>query len=140
MFDHKELSFKVRKALVVLQKGLAQEREETKQMLAVYHKYTRGEASEQEMLEANQQFRDVIKGLGLSVVVILPFSPITLPAIVKLGQKFGIEVLPSAFKEQFHLENDGKSLQMGAIPEDSNKTPPVDSSESDLAETPKHRD
>lgn len=106
IFDHKALSFKMRKALVVLQKGLAQESAETKQMLAIYHKYTRGEATEQEMLEANQQFKDVIKGLGLSVVVILPFSPITLPAIVKLGKKVGIDVLPSAFRE--HLNNDNQ--------------------------------
>lgn len=102
----------MRKALLVLQKGMAQEREETRKMLITYHKYTRGEATEQEMLEANQQFRDVIKGLGLSVVVILPFSPITLPAIVKLGQRFGIEVLPSGFREQYHLETAPKAMQL----------------------------
>ncbi len=102
----------MRKALVVLQKGLAQESAETRQMLAIYHKYTRGEATEQEMQEANQQFKDVIKGLGLSVVVILPFSPITLPAIVKLGKKVGIDVLPSAFREHY------KGLNEPPVPSD----------------------
>lgn len=53
------------------------------------------------MEEANKQFVDVIRGLGLGVLVVLPFSPITLPFIVKLGERIGVNVLPSAFKLDF---------------------------------------
>jgi hypothetical protein len=49
------------------------------------------------MKEANQQFIDIIRGLGLGVLVVLPFAPITLPFVVKLGEKIGVNVLPSAF-------------------------------------------
>ena len=52
------------------------------------------------MEEANKQFRDLVKGLGLGVVVVLPFSPITIPIIVKLGQRLGVDVFPTAVKEQ----------------------------------------
>lgn len=97
--NHRELIIRVRRSLVVLRHGLAQETVETKEMIAVYQRYTRGQATDEEMQLANQQFLDVIKGLGLSVVVILPFSPITLPAIVKLGSRVGIDVLPSAFRD-----------------------------------------
>lgn len=95
----------MRKTMLVLKRGLAQEREETKAMLITYQRYTKGLASEAEMREANEQFKDVVRGLGLSVVAILPFSPITIPAIVKLGEKIGVEVIPSGFKNIDTSEN-----------------------------------
>ena len=52
------------------------------------------------MHTANLQLVDLLKGLGIGVVAILPFSPITIPFIIKVGQRFGIDVLPSAFYEQ----------------------------------------
>lgn len=97
--SHQTITENLRKSLLVLKKGLAQEKEETKRMLQIYHKFTIGDATEAELQEANQQFIDVLRSLGLSIVVILPFSPVTLPALVKLGNKLGIEILPSAFRE-----------------------------------------
>ena len=35
----------------------------------------------------------------------LPFSPITLPFIVKLGEKIGVNVLPSAFMKELQEED-----------------------------------
>ena len=66
-------------------------------MLSTYKRFTKGQASKQEMQDAHKQFVDVIRGLGLGVLAILPFSPITLPFVVKLGEKIGVNVLPSAF-------------------------------------------
>ena len=66
-------------------------------MLSTYKRFTKGQASKQEMQDAHKQFVDVIRGLGLGVLAILPFSPITLPFVVKLGEKLGVNVLPSAF-------------------------------------------
>ena len=83
--------------LLTVKRGLAQETRETKIMLTTYQRFTKGQASKLEMLEANKQFVDVIRGLGLGVLAVLPFSPITLPFVVKLGEKIGINVLPSAF-------------------------------------------
>jgi hypothetical protein len=87
--------------LLTVKRGLAQETRETKVMLRTYQRFTKGQASKQEMEEANKQFVDVIRGLGLGVLVVLPFSPITLPFIVKLGERIGVNVLPSAFKLDF---------------------------------------
>ncbi len=87
----------IKRVLVVITKGLAQETRETKVMLGTYQRFTRGRASKLEMEEANKQFVDVIRGLGLGVLAVLPFSPITLPFVVKLGEKIGVNVLPSAF-------------------------------------------
>jgi hypothetical protein len=87
----------LKRGLMTVKRGLAQESRETKIMLITYQRFTRGQASKLEMEEANKQFVDVIRGLGLGVLAILPFSPITLPFVVKLGEKIGVNVLPSAF-------------------------------------------
>ena len=87
----------LKRGLLNVKRGLAQETRETKIMLSTYQQFTKGRASKLEMEEANKQFIDVIRGLGLGVLAILPFSPITLPFVVKLGAKIGVNVLPSAF-------------------------------------------
>lgn len=98
LVNRRELMARVKQSLIALKQALAQEKAETKVMLSTYQRYRKGLASEEEMREANEQFKDLLRGLGLSVFAIMPFSPITIPAIVKLGQKVGIEVLPSSFK------------------------------------------
>jgi hypothetical protein len=101
-----------RKALIPLKagllnvkRGLAQETRETKVMLNTYRRFTEGRASKQEMEEANKQFVDVIRGLGLGVLAVLPFSPITLPLVVRLGEKIGVNVLPSAFMADYQEDD-----------------------------------
>jgi hypothetical protein len=87
----------LKRSLLAVKQGLAQETRETKVMLSTYKQFTKGQASKLEMEEANKQFVDVIRGLGLGILAVLPFSPITLPFVVKLGERIGINVLPSAF-------------------------------------------
>lgn len=84
--------------------ALAEETEQTKAMLATYQRYTQGLATQAELREANEQFKDLMKSIGLGFMAILPFSPITIPAIVKLGKKYGVEVLPSAFRNQMEKQ------------------------------------
>ena len=87
----------LKRGLLTVKQGLAEESRQTKTMLITYQRFTKGQASKLEMEEANKQFIDVIRGLGLGVLAILPFSPITLPFVVKLGERIGVNVLPSAF-------------------------------------------
>lgn len=79
--------------------ALAQEKQETIEMLHTYRKYTQGKATKGELKTANHQLIDLLKGVGLGVFAILPFAPITIPLIVKLGRMVGVEVLPSAFNK-----------------------------------------
>ena len=83
-------------------------------MLMTYQRFTKGQASKLEMKEANKQFIDVIRGLGLGVLAVLPFSPITLPFVVKLGEKIGVNVLPSAFMI-YPLENEVIDIQQEIV-------------------------
>lgn len=91
---------KIRRALVTLRDGLAQESVETKDMVVIYGRYSRGKATKEEMRIANRQLRDVVSSLGLGVLLVLPFAPLTLPIIVKLGKRFGIDIIPSAFSKE----------------------------------------
>ena len=100
----------LKRGLLTVKQGLAQESRETKIMLMTYQRFTKGQASKLEMKEANKQFIDVIRGLGLGVLAVLPFSPITLPFVVKLGEKIGVNVLPSAFMI-YPLENEVIDIQ-----------------------------
>ena len=79
--------------------ALAQEQDETKEMLSIYRKYTKRQASDVEMKIANKQFIDLLKGLGLGVFAILPFAPITIPIVVKVGSMVGVDILPSSFNK-----------------------------------------
>ncbi|MCP4600310.1 MAG: hypothetical protein GY847_07220 [Proteobacteria bacterium] len=97
--DIPNLKQMVRIKLEKIKGALAQETEQTKEMLDTYQRFVKGQASKDEMERANTQFKDILKTLGLGVLAVLPLSPITIPAIVSLGKKYGIEVLPDSFKE-----------------------------------------
>jgi len=95
--------------MVQLKFALQQEKLETKEMLVIYRRYTQGQASSDELKLANAQFVDILKGLGLGVFAILPFAPITIPIMVKLAQRVGVELLPSSFtSEQAKLKSVSK--------------------------------
>ena len=81
---------KLKVSLTKLRDGLSKETDETREMLEIYYKYTNGTASEADLAKANEQFRDVIKALGLGIFLILPAAPITIPFFVKLAQMVGI--------------------------------------------------
>ena len=86
--------------MIQLNIALAQEKKETKEMIAIYQKYTQGNATKAEMRLANDQFIDILKGLGLGVFALLPFAPITIPLIIKLGKLVGVDVMPDMFNKK----------------------------------------
>ena len=104
-FTQKRSRRRIRRDLLVVKQALAQEKEETHEMLIIYRKFTLGKASKQEIKVANDQLADVVKGLSIGVFAALPFAPITIPFIIKLGKIVGIDVLPSAFYEKDNEKN-----------------------------------
>lgn len=93
----KRQQIRFRRAMVALKIVLAQEKVETKLMLITYRRYTQGKTNKAELKRANEQFVDILKGLGLGVFALLPFAPLTIPIVVKLGRYVGVDVLPSSF-------------------------------------------
>ncbi|WP_105189100.1 MULTISPECIES: hypothetical protein [unclassified Pseudoalteromonas] len=97
MISRRRQKLKLRRAMVTLKWALAQERQETREMLDIYKRYTKGQASKQDLQVANKQFVDILKGLGLGVFAVLPFAPITIPLVVKIAHMVGVDILPSSF-------------------------------------------
>jgi hypothetical protein len=83
-----------------LKEALEEEKKETTAMFIIYQKYTQGFATKEEIKIANRQFVQLLKGLGLGVFAILPFAPITIPIVVKLGRLVGVEVIPTTFTKK----------------------------------------
>jgi len=96
----RRFTVRLKQQMLRLKAALSQEKAETKAMLGIYRKYTQGQASKEEIKVANQQFGDVVKGLGIGVFAVLPFAPITIPLMVKLGRMVGVEILPSSFNQE----------------------------------------
>ena len=91
---------KVMSSLNKLKNILASESQETTEMLEVYRKYAAGEEVDKTAIDkANDQFTDLIKNVGLIGVFALPGGMVAIPLLVKLGKKFGIDILPKSYKD-----------------------------------------
>ena len=99
IISRKRSTLRLKRQMVRVKIALAQEKSETKEMLTIYKKYTKRQATREELSVANQQFLDILKGLGLGVFAVLPFAPITIPIMIKVGRLVGVEILPSSFSE-----------------------------------------
>lgn len=77
-------------------------------MLDVYIKYVEGSASNEELDFANEQLKQILKNLGLGILIILPFSPITLPYIFSKAKELEIDLIPNWYKS---LSNEDDRLE-----------------------------
>ena len=90
---------KIQKYRLKLKDSFLEESEENKKMLDVYIKSIEGEASDDEIDYANNQLNQIFKSLGLGVLTVLPFSPITIPFVIKKAQELGIDIIPNWYKK-----------------------------------------
>ena len=90
---------KLQKYILKLKESFLEETEENRKMLDIYIKSIEGLASEDEIKYADNQLKQIFKNLGLGVLTILPFSPITIPYVVKKAQEFGIDLIPNWYKK-----------------------------------------
>ena len=90
---------KIQKYLLKLKDSFLEESEENKKMLDAYIKSIEGEASDDEIDYANNQLNQIFKSLGLGVLTVLPFSPVTIPFVIKKAQELGIDIIPNWYKK-----------------------------------------
>ena len=107
--QNKKRFFSFKQKMLNFREALGQEKKETIEMLVIYRKFTNKNASKEEMKVAHQQFFDLLKGAGLGVFALLPFAPLTIPLILKLGKMWGIELLPTSFNDQNSDNKDSHS-------------------------------
>ena len=101
-------SKKIQLYLQRLQESFLEENEENRKMLDIYISYIEDEASEDDIKYANNQLKQNFKSLGLGVLVALPFSPITIPYILKKTKELNIDIIPNWYKA---LSRDKDSLK-----------------------------
>jgi len=91
-------SKRIERLLLKLKDVFLDETEENRRMLDVYFKSIEGSVSDEELDFANNQLKQVLKNLGLGILVVLPFSPITIPYLIKKSKEFNIDIVPKWYK------------------------------------------
>lgn len=81
--------------------GLKTETQETKQATIIAIKFvSKGSITKEEEKELRQQVYDILKTLGIGVpFALIPGASILIPILIKVAQKKGINLMPSAFDE-----------------------------------------
>ena len=96
-----KLTDDIREALKRYRDFIKKETTETRDMLITFrdllHDQLGGNKNptEKEIREAIKQLKDVGKITALTPLLVLPGSVLTIPILVRLGKKFGIDILPS---------------------------------------------
>ena len=91
----------IRGSLAKIKSILADETRESNEMLKIYQKYVTNneKITKEELDQANKQFSDLLKGLGLAGVFVLPGGLPAIAFIVKLGEKLGIDIIPEKYRK-----------------------------------------
>jgi len=91
----------IKSSLKKIQTVLADETKESNEMLKIYQKYilNNEEITKDELEQANKQFSDLLKGLGIAGVFALPGGLLAIAFIVKVGHKLGIEIIPEKYRK-----------------------------------------
>ena len=89
---------KYKKYLLKLKDAFLEENVQNTKMLDLYLKYLECEASEQDLEDANKQLTEILKSLGMGVLVVLPFSPVSIPYLVKKAKENNIDIIPKWYK------------------------------------------
>ncbi|MFQ5489038.1 MAG: hypothetical protein ACE5ET_11425 [Gammaproteobacteria bacterium] len=91
-----ELQRRIVAALQSIKQALTRDSADARLILDAYRHLLHHEARQEELAQANEALRRLLKSLGLAVVVLLPMSFITLPALFALAHRLGIGLLPAA--------------------------------------------
>ena len=89
-----QLGFMKRK-LLEIRDAIAQGAGSSKEMVQIYSKWLKGQATNEEITDANECAKDLLKGSVLASLFILPGGALIIFALVKLAKRFGIDLIPS---------------------------------------------
>ena len=99
----------INKYLENLANALKEENEANTEMLDNFYTYL--ETDDKRYLQlANNQLTEILKGAGFGILLILPFSPITIPYLFKRAKKLGIDIIPAWYKK-LNLNDDENKLK-----------------------------
>lgn len=97
------------KYLEKLIQALKEENDANRIMLDNFFKYLETD-NKIYLRAANKQLREILKGAGFGILLILPFSPITIPYLFKRAEKLRIDIIPAWYKK-LDLNDEEKKLK-----------------------------
>ena len=101
--------FDIKKNLEKIALSLSNETRANENMLHAYFDYL--ETGDEDALDsANTQFRENLKSAGLGILLIIPFSPVTIPFFIRLAKKHQVDIIPNWYKK-LDLNNDENKLE-----------------------------
>ena len=89
----------IRKALILLKVTLQKETQGTREMLKTYYLYKQGKITEEDLRVANEQLKKIFRDIGFGILSLIPFSLITVRFVIKLANKYKIDIVPECFKD-----------------------------------------
>ena len=96
--------------------AIKNEADETKEMASLIKKYINDNKNftADDERAVKEQLKDLLKLAGLSVPALVPLMKFSIPFIIKLGQKLGIDILPSSFNStsDIHINSNSDRLQL----------------------------
>jgi len=102
---HKEKTSKAFQDLVINIKTEVSETKVASQILVKYLK--EGNVTEVEEKELRVQVYDLLKILGIGIpFALIPGASLLLPFLIKIAQKKGVQILPTAFNKDKERKND----------------------------------
>ena len=99
---------KIKQYILRIKDSFIEETDENRQMLDIYMKHLEGSATGNDINKANRQLKQVFKSFGMGILLILPFSPISIPYVLKKAKELEIELIPDWYKA---LRKDKDSLE-----------------------------
>ncbi|MGI9345615.1 MAG: hypothetical protein ACR2PW_05045 [Gammaproteobacteria bacterium] len=119
---YRRLKKRWKPVLVRLRIELSKENTANLDMLATYGLMLEGKASRPQMRAANRQLKESLKTLGLGGLLLLPFSPITLPWVILIATRLNIRVLPDWYFRSIASHSDAQPRL--PQPDAKNPSPP----------------
>jgi hypothetical protein len=116
----------IKQKWIELKQAITQEKTETKEMWAIYEKWLQCDIdrnvtpeeepncpTSDEIVVANQQMKDLLKASGLAILFALPIpgGALLVAGVIKVGAKFGVQLVPSAFQTPVSQLTQGESIQ-----------------------------
>ena len=99
---------KIKQYILRMKDSFIEETDENRQMLDIYMKHLDGSATDNDINKANRQLKQFFKSFGMGILLILPFSPISIPYVLKKAKELEIELIPDWYKA---LRKDEDSLE-----------------------------
>lgn len=93
----------VKAVLEKTKKVVETETENIKDVISVYNKAARGDASINEISKANKKAQDLFVSARFATVMAMPGAIFALPILNKVAEEYNIDFIPASVKKEFDI-------------------------------------